>query len=88
MSDALVLSRLADSLLYLVRADATPFQAVEEGVRRLRRANAPVLGVVLNQVQARGRYYYGKYYRYGYRYKYGYYDKTYYHDYYGHEDRV
>ena len=88
VSDALVLSRLADSLLYLVRADATPFQAVEEGVRRLRRANAPVLGVVLNHVQARGRYYYGKYYRYGYRYKYGYYDKTYYHDYYGHEDRV
>jgi capsular exopolysaccharide synthesis family protein len=88
VSDALVLSRMTDGLLYLVRADATPFQAAEEGVRRLRRARAPILGVVLNHVQARGRYYYGRYYRYGYRYKYGYYDKSYYHDYYGQDERA
>ena len=86
VSDALVVSRLSDAVIYLVRADATPFQAAEEGVRRMRRANAPVLGVVLNHVQARGRGYYGKYYRYGYRYRYGYYNTNYYHDYYG-QDR-
>jgi capsular exopolysaccharide synthesis family protein len=86
VSDALVVSRMTDALLYLIRADATPFQAAEEGVRRLRRANAPILGVVLNHVQARGRGYYGKYYRYGYRYRYGYYNTNDYHDYYG-QDR-
>ena len=86
VSDALVVSRLSDSLIYLLRADATPFQAVEEGVRRLRRTNAPILGVVLNHVQARGRGYYGKYYRYGFRNKYGYYNSNHYHDYYG-QDR-
>ena len=83
VSDALVVSRLSDAVLYVVRADATPFQAAEEGVRRLRRADAPILGVVLNHVQTRGRGYYGKYYRYGYRYRYGYYNSNYYHDYYG-----
>ncbi|NND43881.1 MAG: polysaccharide biosynthesis tyrosine autokinase [Xanthomonadales bacterium] len=87
VSDALVVSRLSDALLYLVRADATPFQAAEEGVRRLRRAEAPILGVVLNHVQARGRGYYGKYYRYGYRYRYGYYNTNYYHDYYGQDQK-
>jgi succinoglycan biosynthesis transport protein ExoP len=86
VSDALVVSRLSDSLIYVVRADATPFQAAEEGIRRLRRANSPILGVVLNHVQTRGRGYYGKYYRYGYRYRYGYYNTNYYHDYYG-QDR-
>ncbi len=83
VSDALVISRLSDAVLYVVRADATPFQAAEEGVRRLRRARAPVLGVVLNQVEPRGKRYYGKNYRYGYRYKYGYYDHYHYHEYYG-----
>jgi capsular exopolysaccharide synthesis family protein len=88
VSDALVVSRLSDAVLYLVRADATPFQAGEEGVRRLRRAGSPILGVVLNQVEARRRSYYGKYYRYGYRYKYGYYNTNYYHDYYGQDEKA
>ncbi|NNE05758.1 MAG: polysaccharide biosynthesis tyrosine autokinase [Xanthomonadales bacterium] len=87
VSDALVVSRMSDAVLYVIRADGTPFQAAEEGMRRLRRANAPVLGAVLNHVQTRGRGYYGKYYRYGYRYRYGYYNSNYYHDYYGHGDK-
>ena len=68
VSDALVLSRLVDHVIYLVKADSTPHQAAEEGIHRMRRVDAPLLGVVLNRVTSRGRgyYYYGKYHRYGY----------------------
>jgi capsular exopolysaccharide synthesis family protein len=74
VSDALVLSRLAHAVLYVIKADATPWQLADEGLRRLRRVGAPLLGAVLNQVTARrrgygyGRYYYGDagYHDYGY----------------------
>jgi len=97
VSDALVVAQLADAQLYVIRADATPYQAAEQGVKRLRRVNAPLLGCVLNQVVAGGRGYgygkygkYGRYYRY-YRYgrygygRYGYYSPDHYHEYYGDE---
>lgn len=61
VSDALVVSNLADMLLYVVRADATPVQAAEEGLKRLRRVDAPLLGCVLNQVVTGRHYGYGKY---------------------------
>ena len=78
VSDALVLSRMVDHVIYVIKADSTPYQAAQEGVHRLRRVNAPMLGVVLNRVTSRGRgyYYYGKYHRYGYR-GYGYHDYQY-----------
>ncbi len=85
VSDALVVSQLADAVLYVIRADATPYQAAEQGAKRLRRADVPLLGVVLNQVAASGKGYYGKYRKYGryYRYgRYGYYGDQY-HEYYG-----
>jgi capsular exopolysaccharide synthesis family protein len=92
VSDALVVSQLADALLYVIRADATPYQAAEQGIKRLRRVNSPLLGCVLNQVVSGGRGYgykygkYGRYYRY-YRYgRYGYYNADQYHDYYGEEE--
>lgn len=81
VSDAQVLSRLVDHVLYVIKADSTPHQAAIEGVQRMRRADAPLLGVVLNQITSGGRgYYYGKYYRYGY------YRAPYYPQYYGQED--
>ena len=97
VSDALVVSQLADALLYVIRADATPYQAAEQGIKRLRRANSPLLGCVLNQVATGGKGYggkyskYGRYYRY-YRYgrygysRYGYYNQDHYSEYYGEED--
>jgi capsular exopolysaccharide synthesis family protein len=92
VSDALVVSQLADALVYVIRADVTPYQAAEQGVKRLRRANAPLLGCVLNQVTSGGRGYgarygkYGRYSRYGYG-RYGYYNHDHYHDYYRAEDQ-
>jgi capsular exopolysaccharide synthesis family protein len=98
VSDALVVSQLADAQLYVVRADATPYQAAQQGIKRLRRVNAPLLGCILNQVVAGGAGYgygkygkYGRYYRY-YRYgrygygRYGYYNADNYHDYYESND--
>lgn len=99
VSDAVVVAQLADAQIYVIRSDATPYQAAEQGIKRLRRAKAPLLGCVLNQVvSGGGKYGYGKYGKYGryyryYRYgrygyggKYGNYNPDYYHDYYGGED--
>jgi Mrp family chromosome partitioning ATPase len=100
VSDALVVAQLADAQIYVIRSDATPYQAAQQGVKRLRRGNAPLLGCVLNQVVSGGRGYgyakygkYGRYYRYyrygryGYGGKYGRYNPEYYHEYYGDDDK-
>jgi succinoglycan biosynthesis transport protein ExoP len=76
VSDALVLSQHASSVIYVVRADATPYPVAQNGLRRLRRVGAPVLGIVLNQLDLeRAEKYYGEYSGYysykGYK-KYGY----------------
>jgi succinoglycan biosynthesis transport protein ExoP len=76
VSDALVLSNIATDVVYVVKADDTPYPLARMGIRRLRRVNAPILGVVLNQLDAiRADRYYGEYSGYGKRYynkKYGY----------------
>jgi len=72
VSDALVVAQLADAQLYVIRADSTPFQAAEQGIKRLRRVKAPLLGCVLNQVTTGTRGYgYGKYGKLGQNYRYG-----------------
>ncbi len=77
VSDALVLSRLVHAVVYVVRSDSTPWQLVDQGLKRLRRANAPLIGAVVNHVVPRkSRYGYG----YGYG-KYYYSGDSYYHDY-------
>jgi capsular exopolysaccharide synthesis family protein len=75
VSDALVLSRMVHAVIYVVRSDSTPYQLAEQGVKRLRRVNAPLIGAVVNQVvPKKGRGGYGKYYYYGdgYYHDYGY----------------
>jgi polysaccharide biosynthesis transport protein len=77
VSDALVLSQLATSVLYVVKADATPYQVARNGLKKLRRANAPIAGVVLNHLDLeRADRYYGEYSGYKGYGKYGY-SKTY-----------
>ncbi len=73
VSDALVLSRLAHAVVYVVKSDSTPWQIAQSGVRRLQRVNAPLVGAVVNQITARQGTY-GKYYYYadGYYSDYGY----------------
>ncbi|MEM6574234.1 MAG: polysaccharide biosynthesis tyrosine autokinase [Pseudomonadota bacterium] len=65
VSDAMVLSKLATSVVYVVKSDSTPVQAVQTGVKRLGRVNAHLIGAVLNSVELRSQRYYGKYGAYG-----------------------
>jgi len=73
VSDSLVLASLASEVVYVVKADDTPYPLARVGIKRLRRVNAPLTGVVLNQLDLdRADRYYGEYSGYGKRYrKYG-----------------
>lgn len=65
VSDAIVLSQLVNQVIYLVKADATPYQLAQDGLNRLYKVNAPIVGVVLNQVSPpRKSARYGHYYSY------------------------
>src|SRR5260221_5959088 len=80
VSDAQVLSQFSSSVIYVVKADSTPYQVAQNGLKKLRRVNAFILGVVLNQLDIeRAEKYYGEYSGYrsyrGYK-KYGY-NRTY-----------
>ena len=67
VSDALVLASLADTVIYVVKADATPATEVQKGIDALAANNEPLAGVVLNQfnVKKAGKsyYHYGSYSR-------------------------
>ena len=66
VSDALVLTQVANEVIYVVKADSTPYQLARSGIKRLAMVNAPVLGVVLNQLDLeRAEKYYGEYSGYG-----------------------
>jgi capsular exopolysaccharide synthesis family protein len=77
VSDALILSTLSTAVLYVVKADETPYQVARQGIRRLHRVDAPILGVALNQLDVvKADRYYGEYSGYGRYYrKYGYYKR-------------
>ncbi len=77
VSDALVLSKVATEVVYVVKADDTPYPLARIGIKRLRRVNAPIVGIVLNQLDVeKADRYYGEYSGYGKRY-YGKYGKKY-----------
>lgn len=70
VSDSLVISRYANSVLYVVKADGAPYQMVASSLKSLRDANTPLMGVVLNQMNAKAADHYG-HYSYQYQYAYG-----------------
>jgi capsular exopolysaccharide synthesis family protein len=75
VSDPLILAQFAHSVIYVVKADSTPYQVALGGLERLHEVNAHILGVVINQIDREkvDRYYgYGKYSAYGYGKKQGY----------------
>ena len=72
VSDALVLSKLIGSMVYVVKADDTSASQVKAGLKRLLDVEAPVAGVVLNRVSVdKGSRYYAEGYA-GYYDVYGY----------------
>ena len=71
VSDSMVISALADGVVYVVKSDSTTTQIAKDGIERLLRVNAHLLGVVLNQFDAENASRYGHYYK-GYYDYYGY----------------
>lgn len=53
VSDSLLLGRLADAVIFIVKADATRRGIVANSFRQLKQAGAPVIGAVLNQADTR-----------------------------------
>ena len=69
VSDAIVMSQMVNQVIYLIKADVTPYQLAQDGIRSLLKVHAPIVGAVLNQVSppkksARYGHYYS-YYGYG-----------------------
>jgi capsular exopolysaccharide synthesis family protein len=71
VADTRVLARLADQVVYLVKWNATPRDAVRNGIKLLRGAGANLFGIALSQVDQRkhSRYGYGDYGHYYGRYQ-------------------
>jgi capsular exopolysaccharide synthesis family protein len=72
VADAAVIGTHVDGTLVVLRAGKTDRDAAQQAVRQLRDVKAPILGVVLNDLdleeQRYGHYSYSYYYRYGYYY--------------------
>lgn len=68
VSDSLVLAQHATSMIYVVKADSTPHPVARGCIKRLRMVDAPLAGVVLNQLDIeKAARYYGEYGGYGYK---------------------
>ena len=71
VSDSMVLSRFANAVLFVVKADHTPYPLARHSLIRLRRVGAPVLGAVLNYFDVeKAHRYYGDYSSFGTEYYY------------------
>lgn len=71
VSDAVILSSMATGVVFVLRADATPFQLARLAIRSLQRGGASMFGVVLNQANFKNEEYYGGYGKYNYHAYYG-----------------
>ena len=73
VSDSLILSTMADSIIYTIRANSTPHKAASAGIARFTHSNLPLTGLVLNRVDTEQleKYSYGNggYYNGYYGYK-------------------
>lgn len=49
VSDAVIISKLVDSVIYVVHGEKTPREQITSGLRMLRHAKAPIEGLVINQ---------------------------------------
>ena len=64
VSDAVVLSKMATGVVFVVKADSTPDHVVRRSIRALQSVDANLLGVVLNQLDfGKADRYYGAYTR-------------------------
>jgi capsular exopolysaccharide synthesis family protein len=71
VSDSMVLSRFSTGVLFVVRAEQTPYPLARSTLTRLRRVGATIIGGVLNYFDVeKAHRYYGDYSRHGLEYYY------------------
>ena len=64
VSDALVISKLVESVLYVVDENKTKREQIRQGLKLLKQVNAPIEGIVVNQSRIKGSdSYKDKYYK-------------------------
>ncbi len=68
--DSQIMSPLVDGVVLVINSGKTPAKAVKNAMTTLKRANANIIGTVMNNVK-KGDNGYGYGYRYGYGYGYG-----------------
>ncbi len=78
VSDALIVSKMTDGMIVVVRQDFADKRLMDDTVRQLQFHEANIIGFVMNCTHVENKYYgkygkYGKYGRYGRYGKYGYY---------------
>jgi succinoglycan biosynthesis transport protein ExoP len=71
VSDAVILASMATGVVFVLKADATPFQLARRAIRALQRGGASIFGIVLNQADFKNEGYYGSYGKYNYHGYYG-----------------
>lgn len=71
VSDAVILASTATGVVFVLKADATPFQLARRAIRVLQRGGASMFGIVLNQANFKDEAYYGGYGKYNYHAYYG-----------------
>jgi len=71
VSDAVILSSMATGVVFVLKADDTPFQLARRAIQTLQRGGASLFGVVLNRANFKNEEYYGGYGRYNYHAYYG-----------------
>ena len=60
VSDATILAGVANALVFVVRADSTPYQVAKGAMEQLKKGKAHLLGVVLNRLDVdKAEHYYG-----------------------------
>ena len=64
LTDALIMTRLADAVLIVARAKKTSMELLESTKEALETVNAKITGVILNRVDKKGNKYYKNYYYY------------------------
>lgn len=68
VTDSLILSRLVDGIVLVVRAEKTVKEIPQQAVKRLDQVQANILGLIANGVDTRKNYYYSGYYKDVYSY--------------------
>jgi len=77
VSDAVVIASRASGVIFVTKAQSTPYPMARKSLQRLRRAGGHIVGVVLNALDFnKAEKYYGEYSGYG-KHGYGTYSSTY-----------